>query len=587
MSPSFDPIAPWPLIALAALVIVGLTLWAYRKRLRGTTGRWRWVALGLRLAAVLLCVLAALRPSMLILRKLKQTATVVFLTDVSKSMSLGGEAAGQTRYQAARNTLEQGMEAVKSLGPDTVAKSLIFSSSVREDPPDQKVDPEGRITALGDALEDTLKRFSGSKILRIVLLSDGASNSGRDPRSVAQLLRSQQVPVVTVGFGSETVGSTSRDIGVREMLAGPIVYAKTELEVKGMLTVRGYTNETLDLELLVEGHTLPVAQTKVKVPEGVTEIPFRGLKWTPEVPGEKKVTVRVAPRPDELVKANNEYSTFVTVLKGGINVLYVQGPSSPWEKKFLARALDASDKIQLTLQVLFEPAGRDFDAELRPGKFDVFILGDLPADFLTREQQRLLADAVRKGAGLMMLGGRSSFGAGGWARTELADLLPVEIHPGDGQLEPDSGLKVVPNILGLDSYVLRLAPTRAESQKIWSELPPISGTNRFEVKKAAYLWALSPEGQALMAAIEPGKGRVLAFGSEGMVRRRDLALGPLFRGQPPGSPQLLAQRDPLALAQGGRGRQPDSARARSPATRARREDGTHRHRPERQGGAAP
>ena len=38
-----------------------------------------------------------------------------------------------------------------------------------------------------------------------------------------------------------------------------------------------------------------------------------------------------------------------------------------------------------------------------------------------------------------MLGGRSSFGAGGWASTELARILPVEIRPGDGQIEPEGG----------------------------------------------------------------------------------------------------------------------------------------------------
>ena len=30
-----------------------------------------------------------------------------------------------------------------------------------------------------------------------------------------------------------------------------------------------------------------------------------------------------------------------------------------------------------------------------------------------------------RGAGLMMLGGRSSFGAGGWADTAVADVLPT------------------------------------------------------------------------------------------------------------------------------------------------------------------
>ena len=63
MSPSFDPILPWPVLALLAAAIVALTWVAYRRRLNGTSGGWRWFALGLRLAAVAPCILAALRPS--------------------------------------------------------------------------------------------------------------------------------------------------------------------------------------------------------------------------------------------------------------------------------------------------------------------------------------------------------------------------------------------------------------------------------------------------------------------------------------------------------------------------------------------
>lgn len=515
MTPSFDPIAPWPIIALATLAIVALTLWAYRAKLRGTTGRWRWVALGLRLAAVALCVLAALRPSLLILKKEKQAATVLFLLDVSSSMDLGGEAGGQSRIQAAEKTLQEGREAVKSLGEDVSAKTLLFDSTVREPKVDEKVEAKGRLSALGDALEEAVKRYEQTKILRVVQLSDGASNNGADPRAIAQSLRNRNIPVVTVGFGSESAGSGTKDVAVRDLEAGPIVYAKTELEVFSRLDVRGYAGESLDVELWTEHNRVePVAHVRVPVPPGVTEVPIHDLKWTPEIPGETKVTLKVKPLPGELIKTNNETSTFVTVLKGGISVLYVQGPSSPWEKKFLARALDASEKIQAKLVVLFGPAGRDLDVELSSGLYDVIILGDVPAEFLSREQEHLLAQAVERGAGLVMLGGRHSFGPGGWASSEIANLLPVEMHPGDGQIEPDGGLKVVPNSLGLDSYVLRLARTRAANEQIWKALPPISGANQFRVKPASRLWAVSDRGAPLIAALEIGRGRTLAVAGE-------------------------------------------------------------------------
>ena len=66
-----------------------------------------------------------------------------------------------------------------------------------------------------------------------------------------------------------------------------------------------------------------------------------------------------------------------------------------------------------------------------PGAYGVYILErhtrrcpDSP-----RQQERLRF-LVERGAGLMMLGGHSSFGAGGWAETAVARVLPVEIRAG-------------------------------------------------------------------------------------------------------------------------------------------------------------
>src|SRR4051794_23540311 len=105
MSVSFSPIGPWPLVVLSALGVMLLTIWAYRLRMKGTSGGWRWLALGLRLAAVLLCVIAALRPSVLILQKKEQPASLVFLIDSSASMGITDEVGAQSRSGVALRTL--------------------------------------------------------------------------------------------------------------------------------------------------------------------------------------------------------------------------------------------------------------------------------------------------------------------------------------------------------------------------------------------------------------------------------------------------------------------------------------------------
>ena len=81
----------------------------------------------------------------------------------------------------------------------------------------------------------------------------------------------------------------------------------------------------------------------------------------PHTPGEYKVTLRVEPRDGELVTTNNEASTFVTVRKGGINVLYLVGAKrigggpGP-EQRFVRAALAQSPDIVVERRLLnYEP----------------------------------------------------------------------------------------------------------------------------------------------------------------------------------------------------------------------------------------
>jgi hypothetical protein len=529
-SVSLNPIGPWPLLVGAAVAVLFLTLWAYTRRLRGSSGGWRWVALSLRLLALLLCLLAALRPSVILQEKKRQAASLVFLLDSSTSMTLGDEVRGQTRWAVARKALEQALETAKSLGPNLEVKTYRFDANLREAKLDDKpaAEPEGRETDLGPAMLEAEKREAqnNKRVARMVIISDFASNNGINPLVAARRLRDQQIPVATVGLGTENAGAGSKDIAVRDIATGPTVFVKNQLEVRGNLTARGFSGQPIEVELLVEGQS--VAKTQVRVPEETDLAPIANLKYIPQTPGEKKITLKVTPLEGEFVTTNNEISTFVTVLSGGLNVMFLQGPNFTWDYRFLMRSIMTSRDIQVEGVVIRRPARGEAsevdDAEFAPGRYNIYVLSDLPAEYLAPRQHKLLAEAVKKGAGLMMLGGRTSFGAGGWAQTDLADVLPAEIHPGDGQLEPEGGVKFVPSNSGLTSYILQIGASRAETAKLWDMMPPILGTNRFgELKKGAEVLAQTPgpNPEPLMIALDgPGAGRVIAYGGDTWVWAR-------------------------------------------------------------------
>jgi hypothetical protein len=536
---TFDPIGPWPVLVGASLVVLWLTLWAYSLRLKGTSGRWRFVALSLRLAALLLCLLAALRPSVLLKEKKQEGASIVFLLDDSTSMLIGDEARQRTRWEVAKRALEEARKVAKTLGRDLDTRAYRFDSSLtelkeedgKEAEPKAADEPKGRETALGSAMEEAQKRVresTGKRIARLVVFSDFASNHGINPLQAAQRLKQEGVPVVTVGLGSENAAAAPRDISLREVVTNEKVFVKNQVEVRGNMMVHGFANQRLEVELYVEGQETPVAKTTIKVPESAENVPITGLRFIPQTAGDKLLTLKVAKQEGEFLVSNNEISTFLTVQSGGLNVLYIRGPHFSWEPRYLGPAIGQSPDIRVETVIVRDRPSGDVgvidDAAFAWGRYDGYILGDVAAEHFTARQQKMLVDVVKKGGGMIMLGGLSSFGPGGWGETPLAEILPVEVHLADGQLEPEDSIKFVPTTIGLDSYVLQVGANKTETARIWDSMHPIQGTNLFGQPKATAEILASgaePHAEPLLISMKVGNnGRVLAFGGETWVWAR-------------------------------------------------------------------
>jgi RNA polymerase sigma factor (sigma-70 family) len=202
-----------------------------------------------------------------------------------------------------------------------------------------------------------------------------------------------------------------------------------------------------------------------------------------------------------------------------LRVLILQGTAWGWESRYLFRALAMEPDLELELQVVRKPVqegqGALDDAVFRPGGYGVYILSDIPADAFTRRQQERLRLLVARGAGLMMLGGHSSFGAGGWADTAVAHVLPVQLRPDHGLNEPEGGLKYVLTTEGRKHAFLLLGPTEAQTAKIWDDLPAIPEANRLgHVKPSAVILVQTPAGDPLLVSQDVGQGRVLAVAGQ-------------------------------------------------------------------------
>ena len=169
---------------------------------------------------------------------------------------------------------------------------------------------------------------------------------------------------------------------------------------------------------------------------------------------------------------------------------------------------------------------------LKPGKYDVYILGDLDRDAFDPGELKQLAETVNQGKGLIVLGGFHSFGPGGYSETELADVLPIKMErwdrqPWNDKLRDDMHLngqvRMTPTLRQSQHFVMTLAAGAVANAEAWKKLPPLDGANRFEESK------LKPDAvvladadgnheHPLLVARSYGAGRVVAFAGDSTWR---------------------------------------------------------------------
>ena len=538
---SFYPIADsYLVVAIVAAVLVALLMVGpSRGRL---TPRRRWTLVALRSIVILLAILALLRPTIVYTEIKKQPATLVVLADSSRSMTVSDMTSGKTRWDVLRSTIADAGPAFQRLPDNFELAAATFDAQMHTLRVDGKTIQlpdvaDGAQTTIGATLDDVLRQQAGKRLLGVILLSDGAQRAlaPRDvaPQVVATRLKALGAPLYTIAFGQARGLGQARDVAVKELLANPSVFVKNELGVGGQVRIDGYVNRDIPVQLLFEttpGKMEKVAETKVTATADGALLPV-ALEYVPETPGEYKLTLEAVPQPGELVTTNNRLSTFVNVMKGGLNVLYVEGLRRV-EAKFVRRALDASPDIKVDYLWIDaeKPNTRpgDFAERFKPGKYDVYILGDLDSMAFKAEELKDLAEAVNRGAGLIMLGGFHSFGPGGYQDTPLADVLPV--RPGAierqafhgkfrAELHIPGPLRMRPTPLGLMHFALNLGRTRDESIAAWAKLPPLDGANKFGgTAPGAVVLADNGADAPLLVSHTFGNGRVMALGVDSTWR---------------------------------------------------------------------
>lgn len=509
-------------VAFGAVALVGVFYYRAFRSLR--PGQWQ-LLFALRVVAILLVVMLLFRPVFSYHRDLQERPSLVFLLDRSGSMSIADDATGVTRFNQVRRQAESWADALRG---DFNLHWFTFAEQAQPIDGVQQlagVSPDGQATSLVAALQTASKAAPPSDVEAIVLVSDGVHNAAGDPVATASRLGAT---VHTVGVGASLRSDvTYRDIRVVGLDCPERMIRDNLAEITALVEGVGLTGRVVRVILEEDGQPIDEQELTLAPPDGGQEVRF---EFRPTNVGRRTYTVRVPPAPEERIAENNRRSAVALVVEPGIRVLYIEGTLRPEYGAIVDRFLAKDPDLEFCALVQTRPnfflrrsniPDITFDAiptdQETFDQFHVVILGDLDSSFLKPAQQAMIAQRVRAGAGLVMLGGYNSLGPGGYAGTEIGELLPVRLGSRDiGQLTEPFLPVLTPEGTRhpIFANVVHFFPSRSAQAKE-SGLPLLDGCTRVEGPKptATILAALTAEEDAMpVLAVHPvDKGRAAVF----------------------------------------------------------------------------
>ena len=416
---------------LLVLPVLGLLVWYWSGKSLAGLGRWRRrLAISARLAVLMLIVLALAEPQ-IVWRN--DRLTTLYMVDLSQSVP-------RDKIEPMLNFVRQSTLAHRQA--DDLAGMVVFAKNARvEVPPapseirflgvESSLDTDN--TDLAAALKLAMGSFPEDSARRIVLISDGNQNRGKAFEQALQAkAQGIQIDVLPINYNYDNQQevlvekvSLPADVKVGETVNLNVVLRATA-PAKGQLQI--FQSDSKGGRTPAPGNEQPLS---IELPRGVSVFTLKQV--ITEASFYRFVAEFIPDRNTADSRAVNNIAEGFTHARGAAKVLLIE--SKRGEHAALIKALQEKKIGVDTLLAPTIDGGGDVGGDQLPTDigqlqpYDAVILGNVPKDSFSASQIALLEKNVHDmGAGLVMLGGSSSFGAGGWRNTPVEKALPVDME---------------------------------------------------------------------------------------------------------------------------------------------------------------
>ncbi|MEQ6390751.1 VWA domain-containing protein [Bacillaceae bacterium S4-13-58] len=403
-----------PLWLLSILPLAFLLLWFYHtvKHIPN-----KWIILTLR-TLILLSIIFALAGLSLVTSK--DYKEIVFVADRSHSTYGNETLMKDTIQEAIQNKGEEDKYSIVSLGREAVSEIPMTNRNHWED---FQTEINREHTNLTAGLRLASGLFQNDQKGRTVLLTDGNETMG-DVIEEAGFLK-QQGFIVDV-FPIETKGKS--DVAIESFQAPTTMYLGEKASLTGKISSNINTNARLRM---YEDDQLIMDQ-QVELVQGTTEFSYPHIVQNT---GFHSFRAEIISDDDEQQENNELYA--YTRTKGNPLVLVVEG--EPGNANNLVTALQSSDMNIKTVSPELLPTSLGGFLS-----YDSIVMSNVSATDFDVSQMELMKQAVEEfGIGFVMSGGENSYGLGGYYKTPIEEILPVEMELKGKNEIPSTGIVMI------------------------------------------------------------------------------------------------------------------------------------------------
>ena len=245
-------------LAIAAVVFVLLLV---RPSFSQLAPKRRWILVWIRFGVICMAMLAMLRPGCVQKIEKNQSAVLLFLVDVSRSMELPHHSDNSTRWGTLVKSIEENRERIAKLKENKIeTRFFAFDNQVRpcRNPGKGQFSCQMRLTERKPILARPFilqrKMCVTSGLVGVIVASDGVQNATYPEVELTRAtdnLRDTETPLyaMTLGLAGDT--GQLADIAITNLPEQHRVSKKNVLTVKSTMIARGYPNQPITVQLII------------------------------------------------------------------------------------------------------------------------------------------------------------------------------------------------------------------------------------------------------------------------------------------------------------------------------------------------